>query len=869
MNASMIENVPLFASLSDAQRALVGERMVLEKFGAGGYLYQHGEPGTRLFLIKSGWVRLVSDQLAVLANLSQGSLLGDADVLLGSNHTTSALAVSDVEAWGLSLDELVDVVAQEPEIGFKLSQAYGATVIPMVRYVVDHVLRPIPELAELPENVLATVAGRLSARTVASGDVLFSAGQAPTGLFIIAEGQITLSGPEGESGDYEAGDLIAERNLLLGRPHALSTRASLPSTVWELSASDLDRLSGLYPDLRATLSRVLQFRLDASDLARAVALLRATPVFQPLPAEALDEVASRLVWQIAPAGSRVCDVDTPAEAMYLVEGGSVELLDRQNEPLARIQTGGYFGEIGLVGGGPYGFSAVARGNTTLWVLLHADFEAVAGHYRALNRAGNELPAGEKSRAPEQFAERHLRRLSLFAGLTTEQLRQVAGYLQPARFRAGQVIYKRGQSGDSLYLIEKGHVSVQTRTTENGVRMLASMGPGEFIGETALLTGEPHATDTFAQSDVAAWVLKRQDFETLLETFPVLRANLSRELSYRLRDRNEQPEEAAPAAIPSNYTESKPVTTRPSSTLDAGGRSPLDWFGDLSTGAKIRLAVIVLLVIWLVGIAAPSLVISLLSGGSPAQAAQANQTNYVQSAMLVAMAPRNDVVDVADRPTWTPWPTETPLPSPTATATLAPTDTPVLPTATPEPPTATPEPPTPVPPTARPAVAVQPTKAPVVAAAAVQPPAPTAVPPPAPTAAPKASGKQYTVAELRRLTACENGSKHNVFVKVVDAAGNPLDGVMVLFHAAGGGEIFDVQTSGRKGPGLLEFDLYKNGSYAVSVTEDKSNTANSDIAEPLSSVRDLSGNVWDEEQCPGGGGNTLGHNSWSVVFKKNF
>lgn len=150
--------------------------------------------------------------------------------------------------------------------------------------------------------------------------------------------------------------------------------------------------------------------------------------------------------------------------------------------------------------------------------------------------------------------------------------------------------------------------------------------------------------------------------------------------------------------------------------------------------------------------------------------------------------------VAVRPTWTPTatplpPTATPLPTatPTASPTPAATNTP-----TPPPPTDTPAPtdtPTPEPPTATP-VPAQPTPA----------PAPTNTPAPQ---------VDFKITELRVLGEGENnggtgsGGQYIIFITVLDAAGNPIDGAAIANE-----ESFPVNAvSGEKGPGKAEITMY--------------------------------------------------------------
>ena len=202
-------------------------------------------------------------------------------------------------------------------------------------------------------------------------------------------------------------------------------------------------------------------------------------------------------------------------------------------------------------------------------------------------------------------------------------------------------------------------------------------------------------------------------------------------------------------------------------------------------------------------------------------------------VLVALA-ADLPIDVT--PTYTPWPTETPMPTATFTPTATPTETPI-PTATftPVPPTETPVPPTAVP--VRAVVrAAEPVAAPRAAAAqAVAAPAPS---------------QQYKLAESRRMTPCENRGMHNIFIKVVDQAGNPVDGVTFVQTPAGqAGNVLDKMVTGTKGPGLAEFVMWHFANYDVYATNDGVNPAGGDIAQGLNS------NFVDEAACADGGGGT--------------
>ena len=385
--------------------------------------------------------------------------------------------------------------------------------------------------------------------------------------------------------------------------------------------------------------------------------------------------------------------------------------------------------------------------------------------------------------------------------------------------------------------------------------LAIIGPSGSFGESGFLTGETHDADATALTDVTAWSLNRSDFEELALRFPILALNFSRVVSRHLR------ESTLRASTAVQVVQTSVAAPQPAPAVAVAGAltglnraadGATSWWGRSSAGAKLRLIAVILLLIWLLGVVAPSVIINLLSNNGAAGAPKpVSRTNFRDRAVLVALA-ADLPVDIT--PTYTPWPTETPIPTATFTPTATPTETPV-PTAT-FTPTDTPVPPTDTP--------VPPTRVPLRAVARVAAPAPA--PARAAAAAAPAPSLQFQVTEARRMTPCENRGKHNIFIKVVDASGNPVDGVTLVQTPADQiGNVLDKMVSGTKGPGLAEFVLWKGAQYAVYATSDGSNPGNSDIARPLHS------NFTDEAECSdgGGGGNTLFHNSFNVVFKKNF
>ncbi len=580
-------------------------------------------------------------------------------------------------------------------------------------------------------------------------------------------------------------------------------------------------------------------------------MMENTPLFSVLTEEQRTVIADRMVTETRRAGDVIYQQGRPATALYLIRSGWARLLNDQFGVLSNVGAGSLLGETDMLLGRSYSMSAEAASDVSLWSLRDTDMKAIFEQNPAIARA-LKVALGVSE---DQALERHLRQLELMRGLGQPELRDVVAHLRPEHFKSGQTIYRQGAEGEAMYLIDAGQVQV------GGVSsVIATIGAGEVFGEGAFLTGEPRSTTATALTDVEAWSLGRADFEQLALRYPVLALNLSRMVSRRLRERNLR---AAPVAVaPAPVVAAPPPPPAPAVTgaltgLSRAAGPSTSWWSRSSTGAKIRLVAVIVLLLWVLGAAAVAIINSLVSQTSGISSAPMAAASYQDRAVRVAMI-ADLPTDVT--PTYTPWPTETPIPTPTFTPTATPTDTPI-PTATftPLPPTDTPVPPTNTPvPTRVPVRAVA--KAP--AAPAVQA-AVAAAPKAAP--APAKPSVQFSLIEARRLSPCENKGKHNIFVKVVDGAGNPVDGVLLIQTPNGGyGNVIDKQMSGSKGPGMAEFIMWKMAEYSVYISTDGSNPASTDIAQPLHS------NFTDEADCsPGEGGNTLFHNSFSVIFRKNF
>lgn len=129
-------------------------------------------------------------------------------------------------------------------------------------------------------------------------------------------------------------------------------------------------------------------------------------------------------------------------------------------------------------------------------------------------------------------EQSLRIVPLFRDLPDGSLKSIATRLRQARYPQGAVIFREGDAGDAMYLVESGQLEVATGVGDSE-QPLAYLGPGNFVGEISLLLGQPRSATLKVVIDAELWVLHKQDLEELLAEYPSIALHFTRELGQRL------------------------------------------------------------------------------------------------------------------------------------------------------------------------------------------------------------------------------------------------------------------------------------------------------------------------------------------------
>jgi CRP-like cAMP-binding protein len=118
-------------------------------------------------------------------------------------------------------------------------------------------------------------------------------------------------------------------------------------------------------------------------------------------------------------------------------------------------------------------------------------------------------------------------VEFFSPLTPGERLQLAASSERRSVPPGATLFRKGDPGRSLFLVEKGEVVLSTVDAAGAVRQLAALGNGGVFGEMSLLTGEPRPYDAKAQGFVTVLEIDRDALGPILQLRPQLAEALSR------------------------------------------------------------------------------------------------------------------------------------------------------------------------------------------------------------------------------------------------------------------------------------------------------------------------------------------------------
>ena len=128
----------------------------------------------------------------------------------------------------------------------------------------------------------------------------------------------------------------------------------------------------------------------------------------------------------------------------------------------------------------------------------------------------------------------LEKTRVFSGLGPEVLAALRQAMQTRLLAADDFIYKEGEPSESIFVIRSGLVSI-LRETEQGTLELESRGPGDVVGESALIEVAPRYATAKCKTDTRVFELSRKQFFAVMTAYPQVAQHVLGVLSLKVRD----------------------------------------------------------------------------------------------------------------------------------------------------------------------------------------------------------------------------------------------------------------------------------------------------------------------------------------------
>jgi CRP-like cAMP-binding protein len=126
-----------------------------------------------------------------------------------------------------------------------------------------------------------------------------------------------------------------------------------------------------------------------------------------------------------------------------------------------------------------------------------------------------FPREDEAMAPIDFAHQ-----LAFPTLDDSEVERLAGLAETCSFRDGELIFRAGQRGLPLYVVESGAIAIVDESSDES-KLVVVHGPREFTGDVSLLTDRPAAISAYARGETRAYCVGQDDLRRVIQEIPDL------------------------------------------------------------------------------------------------------------------------------------------------------------------------------------------------------------------------------------------------------------------------------------------------------------------------------------------------------------
>lgn len=200
-----------------------------------------------------------------------------------------------------------------------------------------------------------------------------------------------------------------------------------------------------------------------------------------------------------PKGKIIIKQGDEGDWFYIILQGSVNFIV-DDKPVGKAKTGNSFGELALLYTCPRAATVQAAEATVLFRVDQTTFRYILQ---------NQTRKGARDKVDL------LLKIPFLRDLPDEDVEQLTAVMTPHKFAVGEYLMRKGDAADNFYIVQEGTLVCTNIGIGEAKYEDVMIKPGDYVGERALVTGDPRAADVIAKTDGLAFFIEKDIFERVL------------------------------------------------------------------------------------------------------------------------------------------------------------------------------------------------------------------------------------------------------------------------------------------------------------------------------------------------------------------
>mmetsp|Transcript_32647 Transcript_32647/g.56756 ORF Transcript_32647/g.56756 Transcript_32647/m.56756 type:complete len:908 (+) Transcript_32647:2585-5308(+) len=455
----------MFSGLSEENIELILDQMKLYEHEVGSIVFEQGHAATNFYIIASGKLEvLVNSQRTAV--LQRGQCFGEQALLLNAQRVSTVRALDNVELWGLDRGAFRKAVEASSKANFEENLMFISSV---------------SMFASLTAAQKTTLVEALSSHRYECGQVIVKEGDPGDLFFFIKEGTVAVLQQGVELRRMSKGESFGEQALLYD-----TLRTATITALSDVKCASIGR---------EMLVQVLGNNLQEIIYQNSVRIaLEKSSYLGKLNKHQIDCLIQIAEVRQVPQGEVVIPADLEhGQRVWLILKGSI------GGPMT-FQKFDIVGECEMFDDMCPMFDTDFVALTDIWVATYTKAQiekTIDGDFKTVIVYNEAFSA--------------MSRISLLRGLTHTQKKLLIPLIKSMSYRAGQVIFRKGDPSDSLYIVKSGVASVLAEG-----KAIRYVNENSIFGERGLLEKNPRSVDVFAVTELKCWVLDQTAFYSILD-----------------------------------------------------------------------------------------------------------------------------------------------------------------------------------------------------------------------------------------------------------------------------------------------------------------------------------------------------------------